>query len=486
MNSTDTAATDAAPRAGARSELAAGIIRLTAGRGLSVALNFVAWAVMARALGPTSFGILQFAISVVFYLSFATDLGLTTYGTREFAGGGRQERVVRSVMGMRLALAVIVTAVAIGGALLIPWTGEQRNVSLAVSSVIAAGALNVLWLLRAQGRSTAMALQDVAAATVLAGGAVVIVLPSSSPVLAAAVYAGAQWLAALMSLRTVGGLGVLRPSFVGAAVALRASLPLGVAVLAVNIYYTADSVLLGVLRTTTEVGLYGAAYRLVLPWLMLASVAGLLAMPTLTRLLQREGDEAVNTVQALSKSLLVIGLPVAAATTVVAAPLVSLVFGTGYERAALPLQILIWSCVTVFANAPFGFMILARRKDRAYMWIAVAGALTNLGLNAILIPTAGMVGAAVATIAAELTVLVAMIWATRETSIRILISTLPPALILAAATAAAMWPLRDSVLALAAGAAAFVIIGSVIGALPLRSLVGLARGAVGFRGGPMR
>lgn len=453
-----------------RSGLGVGIVRLVLGRALSVGLNLAGWALMARALGPQSFGLVQFAISVVFYLSFITDLGLTTLGTREFARHPRPATVVHAVVGLRLLLAVIATLLGLIVAIVAPMAADQRSVALIVGATIAAGALNMLWLLRAQGRSSAIALQDVTSAFALVAGAALVVLATESPVAAAAVYATTQWVAAILSLQAIGGPAVLRPTLRRATSTLRSALPLGVAVLAVNLYYSADSVLLGVLRSTEEVGIYGAAYRLVMPWLMLASVVGLLAMPTLARLAHQDRD-ATETLRGLSRSLLGLGLPIAVATTLAADQLIFIVFGPDFAAAALPLAILIWSCATVYANAPFGFLLIARRQDRAYMWIAVAGAAVNLTLNAVLIPLHGVLGAATATIAAEIVVLSAMVWLTRDISLPILSRTLPPALGTAVAVGLAVWPVRSSALSIPVAMLAFGAVGFATGAIPARQLI---------------
>jgi O-antigen/teichoic acid export membrane protein len=459
----------------ARSDLAVGIVRLVVGRALSVVLNFLGWAFMARALGPDDFGIVQFGIAVMFYVSFVTDLGLTTLGTRDVAASSRPGQLVRAIMGLRLLLAVIATIIAVVVALAAPVPAQiaddVRMVALILSSTIAAGAINGLWLLRAQGRASAIALQDIASAFVLVAGAVLLVRPTDSVALAAATFAAAQWLAALLSLRSVGGWLTLQPTLIDARAILRRALPLGVAALAVNVYYTADSVLLGILRDSTEVGLYGAAYRLVTPWLMLASVAGLLAMPTLARLVEHGSADVEPTLRGLSRGLLALGIPVAAATSVAAGEVLNIVFGPAYAGAALPLALLIWTSVTVYANAPFGFLLLARHEDRRYMWIAVAGAVVNLSLNAVLIPTIGMAGAAIATLAAEVVVLGSMIWFTRDVSFGILARSVPPAVLLAALTAVAVWPVRESGWVVPVGLAVFGVGGTLLGVLPTRMVL---------------
>lgn len=465
-----------------RSDLAVGIVRLVIGRALSVVLNFLGWAFMARALGPDDFGIVQFGIAIMFYVSFVTDLGLTTLGTRDVAASPRPGQLVRTIMGLRIVLAVIATVIAVVVAVAAPIppqiAEDVRLVALILSSTIAAGAINGLWLLRAQGRATSIAMQDIASAFVLVAGAILLVRPTDSVALAAATFAAAQWLAALLSLRSVGGWTTLQPSLNNARAILRRALPLGVAALAVNVYYTADAVLLGILRDSTEVGLYGAAYRLVTPWLMLASVAGLLAMPTLARLVEQRSSDVERTLLGLSRGLLALGIPIAAATTIAAPQVLQIVFGPAYADAAAPLALLIWSSVTVYANAPFAFLLLARHEDRRYMWIAVAGAVVNLGMNAVLIPTIGMVGAATATLGAEVVVLGCMLWFTRDVSFSILARSLPPALLLAAVTAVAVWPVRDSGWVVPVGTVVFLVGGTVLGVLPARTVLAALRRSV--------
>src|SRR5687767_11886190 len=47
--------------------------------------GFVAFAYMARVLGPKEFGQLEFALAVIFFLTLLVDCGLSAYGAREIA-----------------------------------------------------------------------------------------------------------------------------------------------------------------------------------------------------------------------------------------------------------------------------------------------------------------------------------------------------------------------------------------------------------------
>ena len=103
-----------------------------------------------------------------------------------------------------------------------------------------------------------------------------------------------------------------------------------------------------------------------------------------------------------------------------------------------------------------------------------AGVIANMGLNLVVIPIAGMMGAAVVTIVSELIVLGLLVWWTRDVW-----TALPAAIRTAAiptlALALVVWPIRDSLVAIPAGIAAYGIAGVLTGAIPIASLLDKVR-----------
>jgi O-antigen/teichoic acid export membrane protein len=232
---------------------------------------------------------------------------------------------------------------------------------------------------------------------------------------------------------------------------LRRALPLGVAALAVGIYYSVDALLLGILRSSAEVAYYAVAYRVVTPLLVLPVIGGTVALPTLARASAVRPASAVPVLKTLSTSLLCLGLPAAAGTAIVAKPLVEFAFGRAYFPAALPLALLIWSIVAVYANAPFAYLMIARGQHREYMIATLGGAVVNTVLNLILIPGFGVIGAAVATIVTEVIVAAIIVWWTRDVAPPLLVGALwlagPATCLMAVLT----WPFRGSLLAIPVG-----------------------------------
>ena len=58
---------------------------LTGGEVLSKIFTFIAFTFLARMLGPTNFGHLEFALAVMVFFSLLVDFGTSPYGAREIA-----------------------------------------------------------------------------------------------------------------------------------------------------------------------------------------------------------------------------------------------------------------------------------------------------------------------------------------------------------------------------------------------------------------
>ena len=106
---------------------------------------------------------------------------------------------------------------------------------------------------------------------------------------------------------------------------------------------------------------------------------------------------------------LMISLPIAIYTTLLAVPLSALLFGAEFTRTASVLQVLIWySVVTMVANV-FAQALLIENRQRRLLVIRVGGIMVNIILSLLLLPRIGVQGAAVASLCAELGVLSLML-----------------------------------------------------------------------------
>jgi O-antigen/teichoic acid export membrane protein len=180
---------------------------------------------------------------------------------------------------------------------------------------------------------------------------------------------------------------------------------MGVSFILIKIYYTFDTVMLGFMKGQAVVGWYNAAYKIVLLFIGFAGLFGSAIYPVLSRCHKESEAELERFVFQFARASVSFGFPIAVGGTMLGAHIIDFVYGPAYHPGVLPLQLLIWSVLTVYFNCSFAFCLLACNRQREYLYSASAGTATNLILNLILIPKYGMVGAGVATVACEVVVL---------------------------------------------------------------------------------
>jgi O-antigen/teichoic acid export membrane protein len=175
--------------------------------------------------------------------------------------------------------------------------------------------------------------------------------------------------------------------------------PLAAVIVLGLLHFKLDAVLLSLLRSPADVGVYTVAYRfleqsLVLPGVFMAAVFPLLAAAV-------RGEGAADVIRKSFSFLLVVGIPLALALVVLADPLVALVAGEGFGAAAVPLRILAPALVFTFVNAVFASLLIALNRQRALILVSLGGLTLNVLANLYAIPRFGYVGAAVTTVVSE-------------------------------------------------------------------------------------
>ncbi len=177
------------------------------------------------------------------------------------------------------------------------------------------------------------------------------------------------------------------------------SIPLMASDLMIAALHTSDVVLLGRYRGAEAV----AAYRVVLPAAKLNQFVmtsfALLYVPVISRMLERGDRNGVTeTYYRTAAWIAVATFPVFGLTFVLSDDLSAALFGEQYRSSGIYLSLL---AVGYYFNAALGFNGLTVKtagRVRYTIVISLLAVVTNIGLNIILIPRHGALGAAIATL----------------------------------------------------------------------------------------
>ena len=373
-----------------------------------------------RLLGDEAYGRFSFALALAMIFETLVDFGLKEITTREAA---RDPATLRNKLANTFGLKLVL-AVAAGFAFVVTVRALTSDPDvrvacylLGMSSILRSYLLTLRHTLQGLerfGADSVAVVIDRVLLLLLGGGALLAGLGlfgisaafvAARAVSLAAAYGVVAWL-----------VGPVRPAFdVAAWRALQfGALPFGAFALALSFYSYIDTIMLGVLRGDAETGLYNAAYRI---YEGVANVPQLLYNVLAPRLASMWVVDRLAHRRLARRGLLfglVLGAPVAGCTFVFAPVAVTTLFGVEYAAAGAALQLL--GAGVVFVLPLFVLYSVALSVDAGGRMLSTVliGCIVNIGLNGILIPRYGMLGAAAATVVGEAAVLTILAWGLRR------------------------------------------------------------------------
>ncbi len=377
-------------------------------------LKLVVMAVLARMLGKTSFGLYIFVLTYVEFFHLLTDLGLQTILVREMARGSEKaEELLGSALTIKLIAAFVSAGLAI---FLIRYSGVHAS----TADLVAWAALGLFLSFRLssvrQVFDSIFQVQLEMRVPVALGVASELL---SALGLLAAVWGGLNltWLLAVQNLaylpgalwllRLTRGRIHIRPRWSKATLIglLKESYPLGLANVFTLAYVKLDILMLGSMLGDEAVGVYAAAYRLtgslsILPAAILGSLFPLMSQyaRTVPEALPRMFQRSLNV-------LLMLALPLAVGGTVLSREIVTLVYGERFAEASAVFRILNWAVAFSFLSYLMTSTLNAMGRQGAYLALTAAMTVLNVILNWVWIPRYGFMGAGVATLITECTLM---------------------------------------------------------------------------------
>lgn len=380
------------------------ILRLSAGDFLAKTLSFISFVYVARVLGVATYGVLEFALSVMTYFLLLADGGLEIWATRAVAQGQPVAALAGRIVPLRFLLAILAFAALCILVPLLPAYPSLREILLLFGLTLFAQAVSLKWVFMGREQMSTVALGLVAAQIVTSVALLVTVRdPSGLLWIPVVRLAGDTALAGYFAYRYRRAYGrlPLRVTVAESKDALRGAFVMGGAHSLAQVSYNFDSVLLGLLVGSTAVGWYNAAYRPITALLSLPVSYFLGLFPVLSRTFRDNPAEFQSLIGRSLHWLGIFALPVALGGMVWAKPAITFLFGSEYAGAVLPFQVLAWSAALVILRGTFRQALNAAGRQDLDLRCAVAATLLNVTANLLLIPYFGIVGAAVATLLSE-------------------------------------------------------------------------------------
>jgi O-antigen/teichoic acid export membrane protein len=478
-----------------RSQVAQNVLMLAGSQAVTWALAVLWTLVVPRAIGARGIGQLTTAYSVTGVLTGLAGFGVTTLLVKGIA---RDRERGSLLLGTSLVLQAGAVLPVLALIAVYAGFGHFDRTELVVLWLVTAGSVLAMFGSRLEGSLQGIQRMDyvaygrilsrtsvsaVAIALVGLGFGVIALAILGAAVTAVVTAVQAFWvlrefrLQWRVSLRQLGRL-------------VAEAAPYGAGEVVAVIYLWVDAMLLALLAPSYVVGWYGAPTRLLGALLFVPVILSTAWLPRLAEQFKYDPRSYRQNGRAAIELTLILGLPIAAGTLMVASRVVGLFYGPGFGGAVPVLALLGASVPFIYSNVIAWAVLAAGDRQLAWTKVMAAATVLNILLNLALIPYFqsrqgnGAIGSATALLITEVLMSAAAVLLVRDLLDRSTVKRVLRALTATAAMAAVVW--LTAVLGLAIqiglGAVTFLAVALVLRVFTTSELRQVAADALKARG----
>lgn len=400
-----------------RGKVARNAISLYGLHGASYLLPLIAFPYLLSILGVSGFGLYGFIVAVARYGILITEWGFNFTASRAISERLVRDEEVGSVYGSTTAARAGLLAVVAAGlgalTIFVPQFRNDADLFWIAFVGVAGSAMFPLWLFQAFHRLPLVIGVNVAARAVAVG--LLFLLAKDAGDLNIVLWLwSAPWVvtavAAMILARTSLKVPFVVPRLRGAWSTLIEGRHVFVSNAAVTLYTAGNAVLLGILASTEEVGLYVAAETIVTALVGFVGPLGQAVFPRSSEIATRGRKAAVAHARRLLPWFGAVGGVLAAGGFLLAPVLGAYVFGDGFEESVRLLQLMSLIPLSVALATVLGQQLLIPlRLDQRYSTVVILAGVFNVALAVALVPSLGAWGTAIAVTITEALIVVGLL-----------------------------------------------------------------------------
>ncbi|MBU4030742.1 flippase [Patescibacteria group bacterium] len=382
---------------------------------IGLALSLITVGLIARYLGQVQFGYYATILAFLYFFNVLADLGLYSVCLRDISRiGADEKKIVSNAFSLRFFAGLFFLGLAPVVVYFFPYP-EQVKIGVLIGAI-------GFWALSNQQVLVGVFQKHLKMDRIIAGellgrltqlGLVVFFIWRDFgflPIVAAFV-GGALINFILVFLFTREFIPVsFQFDFIFWKKILKESLPLALAIVFTVIYFKLDTIMLSLMKSPVDVGIYNLSYKLLESLLFFPAMFVGLIMPLMSRYAIFKKDKFKKITQKTLDILLIFIFPMMAGIFFLSSKIVVLIGGDDFILSGGVLNVLIIAAGVIFLGVLFSNIIISLKKQKALTVIYGFGAIFNLAANFIFIPKYSYYGAAWTTVLTELIVTAMMIF----------------------------------------------------------------------------
>lgn len=366
---------------------------------------------VSRVLLPVGTGKVSFATSVVMYFAMFAQLGIPTYGIRACAkvrdDKEKLTRTVHEIFIINSIMCALVYIVFFFALFHVPKMQQDKPLFLVIGSIMFFNTIGMDWLYKGLERYTYITITSVIFKFI----GVIIMFLTVHEQKDYVIYGGITIFAIVgsnvlnlinahkyISFKPVGNYDFKRHfkavfTFFGMSVAT-------------TIYTNLDIAMLGFLKTDADVGYYNAAVRIKSILVSIVTSLGTVLLPRASYYIENGmKEEFLRISKKAIRFVAIAATPLMLYFMLFAKEGIYFLSGEAYTGSILPMQIIMPTLLFIGMSNILGLqMLVPMGKEKVVLYSTIVGAVVDLVINIILVPSYGAVGSAIGNVIAEFAV----------------------------------------------------------------------------------
>lgn len=458
------------------------VLRLAANLG-SLVFALATATLLLRHLGVDESGRYVTVMSLVGIALAIVDQGLNVSASKDLTMCPREERreLLANVVGQRIVVGAIAWLCLVAFALAAGYPDEMVfGTALAGFGIVLVAIGNSMLVpLTVELRNAGIAMVEMLRAFIVLVGVIVLVIAGArlDAFLAIQILVGLIVLAVVPLL--VGRAGIVRPRWerVRQRGLLRTALPIAAALVLGQVYFRLVIVLMSLISNPTQVGYFGGSLRAMEALIALPILVASVALPVMAAAARENNLARLRyAIEGLSEGAVIAGVLIILVTIRAADPVMRVIGGAEFEPAGNVLRIQVVALLFIALYQIWTVALVALGRQRQLIFTNAVGLFAVAVFAAVLVPSLGAKGGAMASVAADIVLAGLIYWRLHLSTGRVIVRggfLLRVAIAALASGASLLLPIGDIPAAVVA-AIVFLGVGFAVGMVPkeLRDMLG--------------
>lgn len=358
---------------------------------ISTILALVAIGFITRYLGKEGFGNYATVLAFLSFFASIADLGLYHISTREISrADANEKKIMGNIFALRVTSALAILIISPLVVIFFDYPLEvKQGIVIAAASFLFSSAYQVL---------NGIFQKNLAMDRVAIGELLGKIVQVATIIAAVKLRLGFDWIIASLLFNMIVSFILvffwskkylnfsLQFDFAYWKIFLKESLPIGIGSVIVFIYFKIDTIFLSIMKTSSDVGIYNAAYKVLENITFFPSMVVGLILPIMSNTIFTDKKSFTDVADKTFRFFFLMITPIIIGTIFLADGIIRLIGGGQFEASADVLRILIFALASIFFGIFFNNILIAGNMQKKLLYIWSTAAIANVLLNLFLIP----------------------------------------------------------------------------------------------------